>query len=232
MATIFPAGPSTGILLPILVAGDIFAVAYYRRHARWPDVWRCLPSAAVGICCGWAFYFLWYQPSGSPLQAGRWLTDNHIKRIIGIIVIAVIILGACLEKNGHNAAVPRRHWFAVLIGLLGGFATMVANAAGPIWTVYFLALRLSKEAFLGSNAWVFLILNVFKLPWSHSCGFITADSLWFNLKMLPGVVIGALLGNKAVRHVPQKAFDIAVRGLAVLAAFNLILGEEISRFWR
>ncbi|MCX7935958.1 MAG: hypothetical protein N3A66_11950, partial [Planctomycetota bacterium] len=83
-----------------------------------------------------------------------------------------------------------------------------------------------------SNAWVFLILNVFKLPWSHSCGFITIDSLWFNLKMLPGVVVGALLGIKAVRHLPQKAFDVAVRSLAVLAALNLIFGEEISRLWR
>jgi len=120
--------------------------------------------------------------------------------------------------------VPHSLWFAAVIGLVGGFTTMVANAAGPVWIVYFLALRLPKEAFLGSNAWIFLILNTFKLPLSWERGFITMDSLWFNLLMVPAVAFGALLGVKAARVVPQRAFDILVKVLAALTAANLLRG--------
>lgn len=212
MAAIFPAGKSTGILLPMLIAGDLFAVAYYRRHAEWRHIGRTLPYAVLGILVGW-----WAQSYFRP-------SDLHLKRLIGGIVLAVILIGAWAsrQKNKGELQVPQRWWFAAGAGLLGGFATMTANAAGPVWMVYLLAMRLPKVAFIGTSAWLYLILNTFKLPFSYNLGYISWDSLLFNLKLVPAIGLGALIGIKTLKIVPQKGFDWAVKILTVAAAAYLL----------
>lgn len=211
MAMVFPPGPSAGIFLPMLIMGDILAVAYYRRNAQWRFVVKPLLWAAVGI--GAAFLVIKVYSLNDK--------DRLLGQLIGGIVLGVLALGEYVGRS-RNLAVPHTWWFAALTGVLGGFTTMVANAAGPIWIVYLLALRLDKKEFLGTNAWIFLILNTFKTPFSYALGFISADSLWFNLKMLPFIAAGAFLGVRAARVLPTRAFNLIVKLLAAAAAVKLL----------
>jgi uncharacterized protein len=211
MATIFPAGMSTGALLPILIVGDIFTVSYYRRHAVWRYILRALPWAIAGIIAGWATAKFLH------------LTDAHIKRMIGVIVLAVLAMGQWVNREGGDISVPHTWWFAAILGLIAGFTTMIANAAGPVWLVYLLAMDLPKEAFLGTGGWMFFILNTFKVPFSWDLGFILPESLVFNAQMIPAVALGTYVGIKAVKVIPQAAFNACVKILAVLAALNLLL---------
>jgi uncharacterized membrane protein YfcA len=209
MAWIFPAGPSTGIYLPMLVVGDIFAVAYYHQHAEWKYVLRPLLWAVAGILAGFGFIKFLH------------LSDDFLRRMIGAIVLLVVGLGFWL-KTCPDPHVPHRIWFAGLTGVIGGFTTMVANAAGPVWMVYLLAMNLDKRAFMGTSGWMFLILNLFKVPFSYGLGFITSESLLFNAKMIPAIALGAYLGIRTAKVIPQKAFDAAVSILAATAAVKLL----------
>lgn len=211
MAMIFPAGASTGIYLPMLIAGDIFAVFWYRSYAQWRYVLMPLFWAIVGIIVG----FL-------AIRHMRF-SDVHLKRMIGGIVLFVLALGMYLKRHRNRLELPKTWWFAAAVGILGGFTTMAANAAGPVWIVYLLALQLDKREFLGTNAWIFLILNLFKVPFSYGLGFIGPASLLFDLKMLPAIAAGAFLGRKAAAVIPREWFEAVVRLLAAAAAVNLLL---------
>jgi len=98
---------------------------------------------------------------------------------------------------------------------------MMANAAGPIMTLYLLAMRFDKERFIGTQAWLFLALNLSKLPLSGRLGLVTARSLQANLLVLPAIAAGGLLGIALVHRIPQKAFDVVVRITAIVAAAYL-----------
>lgn len=212
MAMVFPPGPSAGIFLPMLIIGDVFAVAYYRRDAQWRFVVKPLLWAAVGIATAYLLIRIFHLND----------KDQFLGRLIGGIVLGVLVLGEYVRRK-QSLTVPHTWWFAALIGVLGGFTTMVANAAGPIWIVYLLALQLDKKEFLGTNAWIFLILNTFKLPFSYDLGFISADSLLFNFKMLPFIAAGAFLGIRVAKGLPVKTFNLIVKVFAGIAAVKLLV---------
>jgi hypothetical protein len=114
--------------------------------------------------------------------------------------------------------------FALAMGLIAGVTTMLANAAGPVMAVYFLVIGLAKEGFVGTMSWFFLLLNLFKLPFSWNLGLIHATSLAFNALFVPLIVAGIFLGRWLVTQIPQKTFDSLVLALAAAAAIRLLVG--------
>jgi uncharacterized protein len=207
-ADAIPARASTGALLPLLILGDIFAVAYYRRHAIWKYIVKLFPFAGAGVVLG---YF----------AMGK-ITDSLFRPIIGGITL--FMLAASVWRNatrGKDAPIPTQWWFAAVIGLLAGFTTMIANAAGTVMLIYFLSMKMPKTEFIGTSAWYFLLMNLFKVPFSLSLGFINADSLLLNLKLAPLVLAGALVGLLVAKRIPEKAFGIVVQVLALVSAVRL-----------
>ncbi len=211
MASIFPAGRSTGVLLPMLVVGDIFAVFFYRTTISWKHVLRPLPCALAGVVIGWALVYT-YRPG-----------DHYLKIIIGVIVLAMLAIQAWRQwRNGFDAKempLPA----VLLLGLGGGIATMLANAAGPVFIVYLLAMNLPKEEFNGTRAVIFLLLNLFKLPFSHNLGYIDPASLLFNMKMLLLIPLGAFIGKVVVVKINQRTFGWAVWIMTIVASAKLLL---------
>src|SRR5207302_9878449 len=118
--------------------------------------------------------------------------------------------------------VPHRAWFAWTIGVWSGVTTMLANAAGPIMTLYLLAVGLPKWEFVGTAAFFFLAVNLIKVPFSVSLGLINSVSLLFNVVLFPAVALGIVLGRKLIDIVPQKLFEQLVLIFAALAALRLI----------
>jgi len=210
-AWLFPGQASTGVVLPMLVAGDIGAVLLYRRRAEWAPIRRTLPIALAGVALGWWIMRTW------PLA--------DFRRVIGVIVL--LLVGVQLSRHWRPAwfaGLPHSPLFARSIGLTAGVITMLANAAGPVMGLFFLVLDLGKERFIGTMAWFFLILNLCKLPFSWERGLIRLDSLALNLVLVPLIVIGLFLGRWFVAKVPQKHFDTLVLSFAALAALKLVVG--------
>jgi len=210
LAIIFQAKASTGLLLPLLAFADIFAVAYYRRHAQWGHIVRLLPPAIAGIITGSLII--------------SYIDNDQLKPIIGIIVLAMLALNYLrTRKNADELHVPS-HWsFAVTMGFVAGLATQLANAAGPIMIIYFLAMKFDKHKFIGTSAWYFLIVNWIKMPSFMWDGRITADSLKADIMVLPFVIVGVVIGILVFKKIPQKLFNSIVQWLAVLSAIKLTL---------
>src|ERR1039458_5650782 len=120
------------------------------------------------------------------------------------------------------ARLPHSIWFTALMGLLAGFTTMVANAAGPVMVLYLLAVGLPKLAFIGTGAWFFMLVNAFKVPFSVKLGLITPDSLLMDAALILPLVPGALLGPVILRHLNQTMFEWMVLVLTVAASMRLL----------
>jgi uncharacterized membrane protein YfcA len=217
-AEVLPARASTGALLPLLILGDVLAVAYWRRHAAWRHLVRLLPWTLGGIVAGW-------------LAMGA-MDDRLVRRAIGALLIVVLAVAAWRDLRRASAArrgvagdetVPSASWFAGLFGLAGGFTSMVSNAAGALLVVYLLAMKLPRDEFIGTSAWYFLIVNVVKVPFSVGLGLITGPSLLLDAALAIGVAAGALAGMLAARRIPERVFTVSVQVLAFAAAVRMLL---------
>lgn len=212
-ANILPAKQAVGVVLPLLICGDIIAVTAYRRHAKWRYLWRLFPWTAAGVVAGY-------------LVMGR-IGDREVNWLTGIILLALIAvhLGrkAAAVRRGGEPPVPENTAFALTMGILAGFTTMVSNAAGPIMMLYLLAMRLPKMEFLGTGAFYFLIMNLFKVPFGVELGIITVESLGLNLKLMPFVVAGAVGGRLLIPHIPQRLFESLALVFTAIAAMRLLV---------
>lgn len=211
MAIILPPRTSVGVLLPMLVFADIFAVAYYRRHAEWGHLVRLLPWSFLGLLTGF-------------LALGA-LENRQMGPLIGGIVLVMLVLHVWRQRRDSlEAPLQKARWIAPILGLTAGFTTMIANAAGPVMILYLLAMRLPKRAFLGTAAWYFMLVNWIKVPFYVYRDMITMESLRLNLWALPCIALAALAGIALQKRIPQKVFDGTALVLAFAAAIKLLLG--------
>lgn len=230
-AAVLPARESTGVLLPILIVGDLLAVRVYRRHAHWPTLLRLFPAVAVGVVAG-ALFLLWADDAAVRTSIGAILLF-----MTGVTLwrrrIAEKTTGTGEQETGteagtgpaaaDEAATGAGRTAARGYGVLGGFTTMVANAGGPVMSLYLLSAGFRKLGFLGTSAWFFLILNVSKVPFSVGLGLIDARSLLLDACLLLFVLPGAYLGRVCVDRINQKVFDRIVIGATVIGGLQLLL---------
>jgi len=194
-AQILPAKQATGLVLPLLCFGDLVAVASYRQHANWRHLWRLFPWAALGVVGG--FFTMGH------------MDDHDMRRLIGSIVVTLVGVHLFRRWRAGARAGEAEHaaWFAPTIGVLAGFTTLVANAAGPLMAVYLLAMRLPKMEYVGTASVFFLLLNLFKVPFMVGLGLITPPSFALNLWLAPAVLAGALVGRRILPKINQKVFE-------------------------
>lgn len=205
-ALVMPVKESTGFLLPILVTADIVAVVYWRKAAVWGRLLSLLPWAIAGIVIG---YFL--------LDI---ISEAVFRPLLGCMIIVFVAFDLLRRAFGfsiHSKSVV----FAAASGVLTGVFSMMANAAGPILTVYLLSLNLNKEDFVSTTAWVFMILNLIKIPFSIALGLITLPYMKIDLLVAPIVIAGVFIGTVLVKKIPQKAFNTLAQVLAAVAGIKL-----------
>lgn len=208
-ADLYGAKASVGLVLPLLIAADLIVYPAFRAHGSWRPVWRLLGPALVGIGVGW-------------LLLG-WMSDHQARRVIGVMILAM----AGLQVAGRLGWKSLESWcqtsgFGVTSGVLGGFATMVANAAGPVIQLYLLARKVPKMDLIGTSARFFLLVNILKIPLNTQLALITTGSLLENLRLLPGVIVGIFGGKWLVRHVSQRVFVWLIVCFAVIAGVRLV----------
>ncbi|MFC7380722.1 sulfite exporter TauE/SafE family protein [Sphaerisporangium rhizosphaerae] len=207
-ALVLPTKSSTGMLLPLLLVGDVVAVVSYRRHADWPRLLKLFPWVAAGVLVG--------------AVVVRWVDDAQMRRIIGAILLVIIALSLWNRRRGSDASLANRPAVAAFAGVFAGFTTMTANAAGPIMALYFLAAGLPMLGFLGTTAWFFLTINAFKVPFSVALGLVTPATLVFAAATAAAVVVGGGAGRVIVRHINRTWFERITLALTFLAAVRLM----------
>jgi len=207
MAINFGAKPSTGLILPMLCFSDLIAVFYYRRMAEWKYIIKLLPAAIVG-------FFL-------AIAVDSMIPDGFSKLMAVCIFMGIIVM-LWNEKKSAESKMFTSWWYAPIFGLMGGFTTMIGNAAGPVMSVYLLSMRLPKYSFVGTSAWFFLVVNYLKLPlqifvWDN----ISFASIALNIISIPFMVIGAIIGVYLVKKIPEKGYRIFIIVVTILSAVVL-----------
>ncbi|MBR2435408.1 MAG: sulfite exporter TauE/SafE family protein [Lentisphaeria bacterium] len=202
-------GLSTGMQLLMLCAADVMAVAYYRRGADWKMVFRLLPCALAGLGVGYLTM--------------EYFGDLYLDKAIGVIILLLSALNYIRRKYWSADKVPTSIYFTIGVGLAAGFTTMVANAAGPIMALYLLSMRFSKEKYIGTAAWYFMIMNWLKLPVFVAQDRITMDAFMACLPMIPFLMIGAVIGIIFLKKASLATFERIIEILVILGALKLLL---------
>lgn len=210
LAEIYGAKASVGLALPLLIAADLMAYPAFLKHGSWRPVWRLLGPALVGLAIGW-----WMLAE---------ISNADARRVIGVCVLAMVGLQAVRRwRPEFFDRLADSQGFGLGAGILGGFATMLANAAGPVVQLYLMARRIPKMELIGIGARFFLLINLIKVPLNGRLALINEASLWENARLLPGVVVGIFGGRWLVHRVPQAAFEWMVVIFSTLAGLRLAL---------
>ena len=211
MAIVFGSKASTGIVLPLLCLADISAVAYYNRHAEWKHFKKLTPWMLVGIVLG--------------VYLGQDMDEAIFRKIMAIIILLTIVIALVMEYR-KSQEVPRHPMFVVSTGLAAGFTTMIGNLAGAFSNLYFLAMRVDKNSFIGTAAWIFLIINLVKFPlqvffWKN----ITVQSLKIDALLVPTLAIGFVVGIFIVGKIKDEQYRKVVLILTLAGSILMLLRQ-------
>lgn len=209
MTIVFGGKASTGIVLPLLCVADIMAVKYYHRHAQWSHVIKLMPWMIIGILVG--------------VFVGKDLNEAIFRKVMATIIVLTVVIMFIIEFR-KSLVIPNNKLFVSSMGLVSGFTTMLGNLAGAFSNIYFLAMRLPKNDFIGTGAWIFLIINLFKLPfqvfyWNN----ITINSLLTDLALVPFLVLGFWCGIKLVARIKDDLYRQVVIVLTLIGAIFIFL---------
>lgn len=204
MALAIPGKGSPGVMLPMLIIADIFAVIYYRRHCNWGILLKLFPMTAVGVIIG---YF-----------AVDMISAEIFEKVIGATILFMLVFEILVPAR--RDAPPA---LTAFVGNFAGFSTMVANAAGPIFGVYLLQMGLPKNEFVGTRSWFFLLVNIFKIPFSANLGLVTVETLKLDLMFVPVIFVGAYLGYKFLGMLNMAAFKWLIRAAVLVTSAQLLL---------
>lgn len=209
MALAFGSRASTGLVLPLLILGDIFAVIHYNRHTQWKYILKLLPWMLVGILLG--------------VLLGKDLPEREFNwAMVATILFSLLLLIGWDRRKSES--VPS-HWaFAGSVGILAGLCTMIGNLAGALTNIFFLAMRLPKNEFVGTLSWLFLITNLFKLPfhlfvWKT----VSPESLAIDLWLVPILFLGLFLGLFLVKKFNERNFRRFILIMTAIGAVAILL---------
>lgn len=209
MTIVFGGKASTGIVLPLLCAADIMAVKYYHRHAQWPHVIKLMPWMVIGILVG--------------VVVGKDLNEGVFRKVMATIIVLTVAIMLIIEFR-KTMVIPNNKLFVSGMGLVSGVTTMLGNLAGAFSNIYFLAMRLPKNDFIGTGAWIFLLINFFKLPFQvfywHN---INSSSLLTDLALLPFLALGFWYGLILVGRIKDDQYRKVVIVLTFIGAIFIFL---------
>lgn len=208
LASVFGGQESSGVMLPILIMADVMGVWYYRKHASWAHLRLLFPWAGAGVVAG--------------TIAGYFMDDSVFKAVMALTIIISVFIMVWLERKPEQ--VPSARWFGAVSGIAGGFTSMVGNLASSVMAVYFLSVRLPKNIFIGTTAWFFMAVNLFKMPfhlfvWKT----ISLDTVMLDVLLLPLILVGAVSGIWIVRQFSDRSYRWFIMGMTVLAALSMLI---------
>ena len=209
MALVFGGKSSTGVLIPLMIVADILAVIYYHRHTQWKLLLKLLPSMVLGVLIG--------------VVIGKGISEVLFKQIMAFLILFTVAIMIWMDRK-KSKDIPQHWFFSSSMGLISGITSMIGNLAGSFANIYFLAMRLPKNEFIGTAAWLFFIINVFKLPfhifvWKT----VTTETLFLNLFLIPAIAIGFTLGISIVKRINNDTYRKFILIATAVGAFLILI---------
>jgi len=203
----FPGPQALGIIVPMYVVTDLLAITSYRKNINWPLLIRLLPLCLIGVFTGgWLLSML---------------SMSAFSAVLSILIIGMLLLGIVLD---HTDSTFMRHPISNYVtGFIGGVVSMVSNAAGPIFSLYFMEQKLSKETYVSTRSWALMLINLAKIPALYILGLLSLESTLISFQAIPGLVIGAAIGFWILKKLKLSQFKWLIRIMASIAAVKLMI---------
>jgi uncharacterized membrane protein YfcA len=213
LAAALTATTASAFAVPLLILGDLFALALYRQHADWGLIRRLIPGVLLGVAIT-ALLF-------------RFLDVHTIGRIVGVLILTSVLLEVWRSRselaNHQDLPAMENKAGIAFFGALAGVTSMAANAGGTAMTLYLVKMRVSMLAFMGTSTWFFFVINVIKVPIVVGLGLMTTETLIADLWFAPCIVAGAVVGIFVFRRMNQKVFTNVALLLSAVASVWLIV---------
>jgi uncharacterized membrane protein YfcA len=213
VANVLPPDQAIGVLLPMLIFGDLFANAMHWKHVDWPTIRPVLLGSTVGIALGTGLLIA--------LGTADRLTFA-LRLIVGGICLLMVVIQLWRLLGYSLPRVQPTHRNGSIVGAAVGVVSTLAHAAGPIAAIYFLEIKLDKHKLVATAALTFLLVNLLKLPTYLGLGLIDVGTLVNSLWAAAGIPVGSLIGLWLHRRIPEKPFTIVIYTAAAIAAGRLI----------
>jgi uncharacterized membrane protein YfcA len=206
LSLVLPVASAVGVLLPMLMVGDVFALRMYWKEWDTELVKRMLPLGIVGALVG---TFLL-----------SWLPANILRIALGVFVLIVVVYKYASDRIKAMQYQPRP-WHASLAGLLAGVASGMFNAGGPPFNSYLLLKKVSARPFIATGTIYFAILNLIKVPGFLYTGVLDLRlllSVWWVFLFIP---IGIWVARATLSRVSPSAFERIIVVLLIFSSFWL-----------
>lgn len=211
VSSMMPVGMATGLILPFLMVGDMFALRSYWRKWDMKHVRLLIPAAVIGIALG-----AWLLTT---------LPDDILRRVLGIFTLIIAVYKLVNDMVSSLEYTPRP-WHGYLAGAGSGFASALANAGGPPITAYLLLQKLSPTAFVGTNVLFFAIVNAIKLPIFITAGVLDVQRFISYLWMVLLIPVGVFVGHWIIARISQRVFDTLMLLFLFYTGFYMLLGSH------
>jgi uncharacterized membrane protein YfcA len=190
------------VMLPILIAIDLFGIRAWRGKASWPDLRLLLPAALLGITVGTLLF--------------GFLSERFVKGLVGLIAVGFGVQ-RLVGKAGPRLANPAlKLRLACLCGAGAGFTSALAHAGGPPALIYLLSRGLSRDTFVATTVFLFTAINLAKLPFYIGLNLFDRATLLMSATLMPLVPMGVWMGMRILRHIPERPFFLlATAGLSL-----------------
>ncbi|MBC3763503.1 sulfite exporter TauE/SafE family protein [Quadrisphaera oryzae] len=184
-------------------------VAFNRDEVRWPLVgWFALGAVPLAVVGG----LLLAQAPLAPLQ-----------RVLGVFLLAVVAWRRWRAHRERPPRAPGERAF-VAVGAASGLGSALLGSVGPLTAPFFLAVGLTRAAYIGTEAASAVVVHVAKLGAYGAGDLLTSRVLLLGLVLSPASLAGAWVGRRVVGPLSERAFVVVVEVALVAAGALFLLG--------
>jgi uncharacterized membrane protein YfcA len=206
LALVLPVTLAVGVLLPMLMVGDAFALYMYWKEWDLELVKRMLPAGVVGALAGTVLL--------------SWLSPDGLRIVLGIFVLVLVAYRLVSDRIQALRYEPRS-WHAPASGLLAGVASGMFNNGGPAFSSYLLLQKFKARPFIATSAIFFAILNLIKVPGFLYTGVLDLPLLFSLWWVFPFIPVGIWVARMALTHVSPSAFEWIIIVLLIFSSLYL-----------
>jgi len=225
------ASHAVGVLLPLLIAADIFSFLHHRGKWDRQNMRVLWPGSLAGVVLGSALVYwlmgmprLWWMPGGAGAADSSRVaaTKAHLQVGIGAVCLLYVVGDFVKARFAPAWRVRANYATGSFAGGIAAVLSTLAHAGGPPVTIYLLGQQLAKEAFVATAVVYFFMLNVVKLLPYAALGLIDTATLWQGLWLLPLVPVGTRLGVLLMHRMNERAFRTAILVIVLLSGLKFV----------
>jgi uncharacterized membrane protein YfcA len=209
MSLVLPAEKVIGLVLPLLMVGDVFAVVAHWKQWDRGLVLQLIPGALVGV--GMATYLL------------ETISGDGLRLALGVIVLLFVVYKLLEGRllRGFRYRPKRIHGWAA--GIVSGITSTLAHGGGPPVSMFLIVQNLRPETFVATAALYFMVLNWIKVPSYALSGLFDWELIRGSIWVLPLLPLGVWVGKRIVLRVERVYFERAILILLGVSGVFLFL---------